>query len=109
MPTDDSYRPATALGERLDPGATVKFRQLTAESMTMERLGRLRRFLRTELRPVVRCVVLLVAITVVRLAVSNPLEAFGFLYVIPISMLAVELGVRGGLLAATGALLLTVF
>ncbi len=43
------------------------------------------------------------------LAVSNPLEAFGFLYVIPISMLAVELGVRGGLLAATGALLLTVF
>jgi len=75
----------------------------------MDRPGRLHRFLRAELRPVARCVVLLVLITIVRLAVSNPLEAFGFLYVIPISMLAVELGVRGGLLAATGALLLTVF
>ena len=75
----------------------------------MDRPGRSLRLLRPELRAVALCVVLLVMITVVRFAVSNPLEAFGFLYVIPISMLAVELGVRGGLLAATGALLLTVF
>ena len=52
---------------------------------------------------------LLVLITILRLAVSNPLEAFGFLYVIPISMLASEQGVRGGLLAAAGAIALTIF
>jgi len=109
MSTEESHQPATALRERLASGANVKFRQLTAETISMDRLDRLHRFLRAELRPVVRCGVLLVVITLVRLAVSNPLEAFGFLYVIPISMLAVELGVRGGLLAAAGAVLLTVF
>ena len=55
------------------------------------------------------CAVLLVLITILRIAVSNPLEAFGFLYVIPISMLASELGVPGGLFAAGGAISLTIF
>jgi GGDEF domain-containing protein len=55
------------------------------------------------------CVALLVVITVLRIAVSNPIEAVGFLYVIPISMLASELGVRGGLLAGVGATALTIF
>jgi diguanylate cyclase (GGDEF)-like protein len=61
-----------------------------------------------ERRTVLLCVVLLAVITVLRLAISNPIEAVGFLYVIPISMLASELGVRGGLLAAVAAVALTV-
>ena len=59
-------------------------------------------------RPVLVCVLLLLIITVLRVIVSNPIEAVGFLYVIPISVLAAELGVRGGLFAAVGAVLLTV-
>ncbi|MEP6954733.1 MAG: GGDEF domain-containing protein [Solirubrobacteraceae bacterium] len=55
------------------------------------------------------CAVLLVLITGLRLAVDNPIEAVGFLYVIPISFLASELGLRGGLIAATGAIVLTIF
>ena len=53
-------------------------------------------------------VALLVAITVLRLAVSNPIEAVGFLYVIPISLLASESGWRGGLYGAAGAVGLTI-
>ena len=52
--------------------------------------------------------VLLVLVTVLRLLVSNPVEAVGFLYVIPICILASELGLRGGLLAAAGAILFTI-
>ena len=55
------------------------------------------------------CALLMVAVTALRLAVSNPIEAVGFLYVIPISLAAVEFGWRGGLAAAAGAILLTVF
>ena len=54
------------------------------------------------------CVVLLGLITALRLAVSNPIEAVGFLYVIPISLLASEQGLRGGVGAAAGAMLCTV-
>lgn len=53
-------------------------------------------------------VALLVAVTVLRWAVSNPIEAVGFLYVIPISLLASERGWRGGLHAAAGAVGLTI-
>ena len=63
----------------------------------------------SELSTLLVCVALLVVITVLRIAVSNPIEAVGFLYVIPISMLASELGVRGGLLAGVGAIALTIF
>jgi diguanylate cyclase (GGDEF)-like protein len=51
---------------------------------------------------------LLVIITLLRLAVSNPIEAVGFLYVIPISLLASLRGWRGGLFGAAAALVLTV-
>jgi diguanylate cyclase (GGDEF)-like protein len=54
------------------------------------------------------CALLLILITLLRLAVSNPIEAIGFLYVIPISLLASERGLRGGLLAGGGALLCTI-
>jgi diguanylate cyclase (GGDEF)-like protein len=54
------------------------------------------------------CALLLAVITLLRLAVSNPIEAVGFLYVIPVSLLASERGLRGGLLAAAGAMLCTV-
>jgi diguanylate cyclase (GGDEF)-like protein len=63
--------------------------------------------LRSERTDVALCVLLLVLITLLRLAVSNPIEAVGFLYVIPISLLASERGLRGGLLAAAGAMLCT--
>lgn len=53
-------------------------------------------------------VVLLVVVTLLRLAVNNPIEAVGFLYVIPISLLASEYGWRGGLWAAAAALGLTI-
>jgi diguanylate cyclase (GGDEF)-like protein len=55
------------------------------------------------------CALLMVGVTVLRFAVSNPIEAVGFLYVIPISLAAVEFGYRGGLAAAASAILLTVF
>ncbi len=51
-------------------------------------------------RPVVLALVLFAAITAARFAVPNPIEAVGFLYVVPISMVAVEYGWRGGVLAA---------
>jgi diguanylate cyclase (GGDEF)-like protein len=51
---------------------------------------------------------LLLLVTVLRLAVSNPIEAVGFLYVIPISLLAAERGWRGGLGAAATAIALTI-
>lgn len=51
---------------------------------------------------------LLVVVTLLRLAVSNPIEAVGFLYVIPISLLASEHGWRGGLYGAAAALALTI-
>jgi diguanylate cyclase (GGDEF)-like protein len=54
-------------------------------------------------------VALLVVITGLRLAVSNPIEAIGFLYVIPISLLASEHGWRGGIYGAAAAFGLTVF
>jgi diguanylate cyclase (GGDEF)-like protein len=62
---------------------------------------------RSERTDIALCAVLLLLITVLRLAISNPIEAVGFLYVIPISLLASERGVRGGLLAAGGAILCT--
>jgi diguanylate cyclase (GGDEF)-like protein len=62
---------------------------------------------RTERTDIAVCALLLGLITLLRLAVSNPIEAVGFLYVIPISLLASERGLRGGLLAAGGALLCT--
>jgi diguanylate cyclase (GGDEF)-like protein len=66
------------------------------------------RQLRTERTDIAVCALLLVLITVLRLAVSNPIEAVGFLYVIPVSLLASERGLRGGLIAAAGAMLGTV-
>ena len=62
---------------------------------------------RTERTDLAVCALLLVLITLLRLAVSNPIEAVGFLYVIPISLLASERGLRGGLIAAAGAILCT--
>ena len=50
---------------------------------------------------------MLALITALRLAIGNPIEAVGFLYVIPISLLASERGLRGGLIAAAGAMLCT--
>jgi diguanylate cyclase (GGDEF)-like protein len=63
---------------------------------------------RTERTDLAVCALLLVLITLLRLAVSNPIEAVGFLYVIPVSLLASERGLRGGLIAAAGAMLCTV-
>jgi diguanylate cyclase (GGDEF)-like protein len=54
-------------------------------------------------------IALLIIITGLRIAVSNPIEAVGFLYVIPISLLASERGWRGGLYGAVAAVGLTVF
>jgi len=62
---------------------------------------------RTERTDLAVCALLLVLITLLRLAVSNPVEAVGFLYVIPVSLLASERGLRGGLIAAAGAILCT--
>src|SRR4051812_36172584 len=67
------------------------------------------RLSRTQHTALAASLALLVVITVLRLAVSNPIEAVGFLYVIPISLLASELGLRGGVAAATGAILCTGF
>ena len=55
------------------------------------------------------CVALLVLITALRVAVSNPIEAVGFLYVVPIAMLASERGLRAGVLAGAGAVVCTIF
>jgi diguanylate cyclase (GGDEF)-like protein len=62
---------------------------------------------RPERTDIAVCALLLVLITLLRLAVSNPIEAVGFLYVIPISLLASERGLRGGIAAAAGAMLCT--
>ena len=62
---------------------------------------------RSERTDIALCALMLVLITVLRLAISNPIEAVGFLYVIPISILASERGLRGGLIAAAGAILCT--
>ena len=51
---------------------------------------------------------LLLLVTLLRFAVSNPIEAVGFLYVIPISLLAAERGWHGGLWAAAAAIALTI-
>jgi len=53
------------------------------------------------------CGALLVLVTGLRLAVDNPIEAVGFLYVVPISIAAVEYGWRGGVVVAASALALT--
>lgn len=53
-------------------------------------------------------IALLLLITLLRLAVSNPIEAVGFLYVIPISLVAADRGWRSGLAIAAGAFALTV-
>ena len=47
-----------------------------------------------------------VGITALRFAVDNPIEAVGFLYVIPISVAAAELGWRAGAVAAAVAMVL---
>ena len=75
----------------------------------MDPADRFPRLPRTGHGPLLLCVALLVLITGLRLAVSNPIEAVGFLYVIPICLLASESGLRGGLIAAAGAVVLTVF
>ena len=62
---------------------------------------------RSERTDILLCALMLALITVLRMAVSNPIEAVGFLYVIPISLLASERGLRGGLLAAGGAIACT--
>lgn len=86
----------------------VMFESLSADTVPMDSVDRFPRFSRAERSAVLLCMVLLVLITILRFAVSNPIEVVGFLYVIPICMLASELGLRGGLLAAAGALLCTV-
>ena len=53
------------------------------------------------------CAALLVAITVLRFVVGNPMEAVGFLYVVPISLAAMEWGWRGGVAVAAAAMGLT--
>jgi diguanylate cyclase (GGDEF)-like protein len=62
---------------------------------------------RTPRRIVGAAVVLLAVITVLRLWVSNPIEAVGFLYVIPISLVGAEFGWRGGLWTAGSAMVFT--
>ena len=62
---------------------------------------------RSERTDLAVCALLLALITLLRIAVSNPIEAVGFLYVIPVSLLASERGLRGGLIAAAGAVLCT--
>ena len=54
------------------------------------------------------CAGLLVLVTGLRFAVENPIEAVGFLYVLPISLAAVEFGWRGGVAAASGAIACTI-
>jgi diguanylate cyclase (GGDEF)-like protein len=55
------------------------------------------------------CAGLLVLVTGLRFVVDNPIEAVGFLYVLPISLAAVEFGWRGGVAAAYGAMACTIF
>jgi glucose-6-phosphate-specific signal transduction histidine kinase len=63
----------------------------------------------TATRASVACAVLLAVVTGLRSVVENPIEAVGFLYVVPISVAAVEFGWHGGLTAAAAALALTLF
>jgi predicted signal transduction protein with EAL and GGDEF domain len=58
---------------------------------------------------VAACIALLLLVTGLRFAVHNPVEAVGFLYVLPISLAAVEFGWRGGAAAASVAMACTVF
>jgi diguanylate cyclase (GGDEF)-like protein len=60
-------------------------------------------------RVTLACALLLLVVTGLRIAVENPVEAVGFLYVVPISIAAVEFGWRGGVATAGAALGLTVF
>lgn len=53
-------------------------------------------------------ILLLVAITVARFAVANPIEAVGSLYVLPICLVAAELGWRAGVAAAFASIAGTV-
>ncbi len=55
------------------------------------------------------CAGLLALVTGLRFAVDNPIEAVGFLYVLPISLAAVEFGWRGGVAAAHSAMACTIF
>jgi diguanylate cyclase (GGDEF)-like protein len=63
--------------------------------------------IRTPRRVVAVAAVMLVLITILRIVVSNPIEAVGFLYVIPVSIVGAEFGWRGGLLTAGAAMALT--
>ncbi|HEX8054262.1 MAG TPA: sensor domain-containing diguanylate cyclase [Thermoleophilaceae bacterium] len=54
------------------------------------------------------CTVLCALITVLRFAVANPVESIGFLYTIPVAMIAVEFGAGAGIGAALATLGLTV-
>jgi diguanylate cyclase (GGDEF)-like protein/PAS domain S-box-containing protein len=54
------------------------------------------------------CTVLCAVITVLRFAVANPVESIGFLYSIPVAMIAVEFGASAGIGAALVTLGLTV-
>jgi diguanylate cyclase (GGDEF)-like protein len=88
--------------------AVVAARSPLRASRLMDRT-RFPRSLSDDARPVLVCVALLVSITVLRLVVSNPIEAVGFLFVIPVGMLASECGVAAGVAAAAGAVACTVF
>lgn len=61
-------------------------------------------------RSVAAIAALFAAIAVTRFAVPNDIAGISFLYVIPISLLAIEFGYRGGLIGASiGALLLLIW
>ena len=92
-----------------DVRSPVKPTPLAADTVLMEPAKRFPRSLSGGVRSVLVCVALFVLITALRMAVSNPIEAVGFLYVIPIAMLASERGVRAGVLAASSAVGCTVF
>jgi diguanylate cyclase (GGDEF)-like protein len=94
-------------GQHDRTSAAVKERRASADTDLMS--AHTPRLSRTQRTAVAACLGLLVVITILRLAVSNPVEAVGFLYVIPISLLASELGLRGGMAAAVGAIVCTVF
>lgn len=65
-----------------------------------------RRFSSGMLMPL--CVGLFVVVTVLRLIVSNPIEGVGYLYTVPIALLAAERGWRAGLTGAFAAVTLSV-
>jgi diguanylate cyclase (GGDEF)-like protein len=64
--------------------------------------------LRSPRRVIALAALMLALVTVLRLWISNPIEAVGFLYVIPISFVGAELGWRGGAWTAGAAMLLTI-